>query len=182
VSVPAQKSARLYVLTVREDEFALDEAIDCQSLRAVWQSGGPGRWTPTYHDSMVEALDAGGGSQAFLRLAGPNGATGPLVQYVSGRRHKDPDELRAGCVAYLWLPASTETSLGVAFQALADATFAAARSVTKPHVITHDGRPVRSYRIGVHASRWYLERPWPDRVLRNEGTYATYRLKGEHLG
>jgi hypothetical protein len=165
------------------DEVALDEAIDSRALGAVWQSGGPGRWTPTNHGSMVEALDAGGGMQAFLRLMGPEGPTGALIQYLSGGRNwrAESNELRAGSIAYKWLPASTDPAEGIAFQSLADAAFRAARSVTKPHVVTHDGRPQRSIRIGAHASRWYLEHPWPDRVLRDMSTVATYRLRSETL-
>ncbi len=131
---------------------------------------------------MVEALDAGGGTQAFLRLAGPDGPLGPLIQYSSGRRvQSEPNQLRSGEVAYIWEPGCTDLDLGVAFQSLADGMFRAARSVTKPHVTDHDGKPVRRLRIGVHAREWYLEHPWPNRVLRDMSTFATYRLRDENL-
>jgi hypothetical protein len=183
VSLQSQKSSQFWVLMLPADEVALDEAIDARALGAVWQSGGPGRWMPTDHESMVEALDAGGGTQAFLRLMGPDGPSGDAIQYLSGgsNRQIELNQLRAGRVAYTWLPASTDPAEGTGFQSLADAVFRAARSVTKPHVVTHDGRPRRSIRIGAHASRWYLERPWPERVLRDMSTIATYRLRSETL-
>jgi hypothetical protein len=183
VSLPSQKSSQLWVLMLPDDEVALDEAIDSGALGAVWESGGPGRWTPTCHESMVEALDAGGGTQAFLRLIGPEGPNGDAIQYLNGGRNRraESNELRAGRVAFTWLPASTDPAEGIAFQSLADAALRAARTVTKPHVITHDGRPRRSIRIGAHAARWYLEHPWPDRVLRDMSTVATYRLRSEAL-
>lgn len=162
------------------DEVALDNAIDSRALGAVWESRGPGRWTPTYHASLVEALAAGGGTQAFLRLVGPDGTFGAIVQYLSGQyRRARPNELRAGRVAYTYSPAAVDPVERIAFQSLADAVFGAARSVTKPHVVSHDGKPVRGYRIGAHASLWYLEHPWPDRILRDMSTLATYRLKAE---
>jgi len=181
VSLPARKSSQFSVHMVRDDEVALDGAIDCRSFGALWESSGPGRWTPTYHESMLDALDAGGGVQAFLRLVGPDGPSGPIVQYLSGWRG-DLSELRAGRVAYLWFPADTDPSEGAAFQSLADGFFRAIRTVTKPHVVTHEGKPVRGYRIGVHAIRWYMEHPWPERVLRDMASFATYRLSSEELG
>lgn len=181
--MPTRRSSQFWVLMTRADEVALDDAIDCRSLGAMWESNGPGLWTATHHESMVEALDAGGGTLAVLRLMGPYGPTGPVAQYLSGRSLATAaNELRAGHVAYRWFPASTEPSLGQLFQTLADALFAGARRVTKPHVVTHDGRPVRGYRIGEHASRWYLESPWPTRILRHMSTSVTYRLRSEDLG
>ncbi len=180
---PVSQAARMpskqfWVLMHRADEIALDEAIDCKALGAVWQSSGPGIWTPTDHESLVEALDAGVGLQAFLRGVGPKFPDGPVVQYYNGRGQDASNELRAGRMAYKFFPTSKGPS-EADFQTLADAAFRAARSVTKPHVVTHDGKPVRGYRIGVHAREWYLEHPWPERVLRDMSTFATYRLKSE---
>jgi hypothetical protein len=180
VDLPSRRSRQSWVLMVRDDEEMLDEAIDCKTLGAIWESRGPGFWEPTYHESMIEALDAGGGTQAFLRLRRGDESVGPLFQYLSGRALRaDAGQLRGGRVAYKWMPATTPADIGCAFQDLADAAMAAARSVTLPHVVTHVNKPVRGYRIGRSAEVWYLESPWPERQLCDMSTFATYRLGAE---
>ena len=176
------KSARFWVLMVLGDEEALDERLDCAALAATWESRGPGPWTPTHHGRLIEALNAGSGHQALLRLVGSTGPTGPVLQYLRGSafdQEPSTECLRAGSVAYKWSPATTDASLGAAFQRLVDAACAAIRSVTLPHVVDHDGRPARRIRIGREASRWYLEAPWPRRRLCDMSTAATYRLRTE---
>lgn len=180
MSLPNQKSSQIGLFMSADDDVALDHEIDAERLGAVWESSVRYGTTPSRFSSLTDALGAGGGTQAFLRPVDWDATDRPAIQYWCGRSSAVGEgHLRAGRVAYRWWPATTVPALGTAFQQLADEVVAAARRVTLPHVVDHDGRPVRRYRIGRDAAAWYLEDPWPGRELRDGSTFATYRLRSE---
>lgn len=174
-----QRSAGLNLFLVADDESDLDAAVDCHALSAYWETRGPGASPAVgHHTSLVEALGTTGAPGALLRISGASAAIGPVLDYRR-RASDDPSRLRYSVLSYRWHPDEESRDVATAFERLVDQVFAAAREVTRPHIVDHDGRSIRSIRIGMAAEIWYLERPWPNRQLLDHSTVATYRVRAE---
>lgn len=138
---------------------------------------------PVVHESLAAAMEHDG-SQAFLRLLDPGGATaGPIIQYLQGtvaatdttalgspalRLYRpgpgQPEHIEPGRLAFKWFPENEPEWVRRDFALLAGAAWAALLKVTAPHVTRADGRPVRRFRIGPAAKAWVLADP--GRVIR----------------
>jgi hypothetical protein len=94
-----------------DDEAALDEAIDCAALGAVWQPSAVDRnGAQIYCVSLIEALEVAEGRNCFLKLADPDGkGYGPGIQFQRGT-YRPPDALHIARIAYLWRPSETSAN------------------------------------------------------------------------
>ena len=147
---------------------ALAAAIDGIAYwRTEFPGGKPGGLA---YGSLSEAL-VGDRVQAFLHLKGDGlGTIGPEIQYLPTDFAAEPfgpyvpaasptAVMRSGRLAFKWRPAEEPAAIQAGFEELADIAWRALYTVTKPHLVTLSGRPVRGTRIGGEAKKWAIEHP-----------------------
>lgn len=149
---------------VDEDVVALDAAVQ-EVARASWRCSRPGPAAAQrrhLHQTLPDALECGGGVQAFLPLPLGTGLTEglALVQYLATSRPPDDalggmgDHLRAGWLAVRWFTGEVGDAEPLIVEQKR-AVWAAMRSATRPCLLRHlhSGDTHKHARIGPAAMR-----------------------------
>ena len=142
---------------------------------AVWVSEPPRGGEPTAHLLLEDALAAGAGARAKLRLLQPDGTTiSPSIYFdtspisrtdgrevlADGRnvRVVDRETMHAGWLAYVWTPGEDSDEEWPRFNELANLAWRHLNKTTTADLAYH-GKPRPNVRIGPAAKRWFQEDP-----------------------